>query len=149
MSQANSNKDKSSSNRIARHLVEHTDHLKELDTTPLALAEIQALTLALTNTQAANAECYEAKLARIKAEYLIALSVKAKLRGQEVMIKAASFNYAGLITETVADTFVVMSGAKYVFDTGEFTGDWADAQPVPSGEWHIMLDAIESFGIMR
>ena len=97
----------------------------------------------------ANVESYEQWQARTTREYFIALSVEAKLRGQEVMIKAASFNYAGHITDIIADRFVVLEGAKYVFDTGEFTGDWADAQPVPSGKWQVFLDAMESFGIMR
>lgn len=83
------------------------------------------------------------------SEYFLAKSAEARLRGGEVMIKAAAFNYAGYIVGVIENKAVVLRGAKYVFDTGEFSKPWADAQAVPSGEWLVFIDAMESFGIMR
>lgn len=83
------------------------------------------------------------------ADYLLALSVEARLRNEEVMIAAGAFNYAGYVVGVIENKVLVLEGAQYVFDTGAFDQPWSDAQPVPSGTWHIMVDAIVSFGIMR
>ena len=70
------------------------------------------------------------------------------LMGEEVTVYCANFIYAGKLVG-VNDTFIKLSGAKIVYETGEHgTKTWKDAQPLPK-DWYIQTAAIESFGLFK
>ena len=70
------------------------------------------------------------------------------LMGEGVTIYCANFIYAGRLVG-IGNTFVKLSGAKIVYETGEHgTKAWKDAQPLPN-DWYIQTAAIESFGLFK
>lgn len=68
------------------------------------------------------------------------------LLGQDVMLFCSNYIYAGKL-EGVNSTCVKLKGAKIVYETGPFsTKGYKDAQSLPTAEWYVQTQAIESFG---
>jgi hypothetical protein len=71
------------------------------------------------------------------------------LLGEVVTLFCANYFYTGKLIG-VNDTFVVLGEPSIVYETGPFTEkDWKDAQRLPKDEWNVMIQAIESFGVMK
>jgi len=71
-----------------------------------------------------------------------------KLIGERVTLFCANYIYTGKLMG-VNDTCVLLTDAYIVYETGEFTTkQWKDAQPLPN-DWYVMLNAVESFGLMK
>lgn len=82
------------------------------------------------------------KVQEVEGEGLIGLI------GQRVTIYCMNFFYTGIL-EGVNDTFVKLTNAAIVYDTGDHkTKTWANAQDLPN-DWYIQVSAIESFGIFK
>ena len=70
------------------------------------------------------------------------------LMGQRVTLMCSSYFYTGVLVG-VNDTFVKLSEASVVFETGPYnTKDWKDSQRLPN-DWYVMTHQIESFGILK
>jgi hypothetical protein len=70
------------------------------------------------------------------------------LLGEEITVFCANYIYAGKLIG-VNESFVKLSGAKIVYETGELTTKtWKDAQALPR-DWYIQVGAIESFGLLK
>jgi hypothetical protein len=71
-----------------------------------------------------------------------------KLLGERITLFCANYIYTGDLIG-VNDTCVRLSKAAIVYETGAFTdAKWKDAQLLPN-ECYVMLNAIESFGILK
>ena len=71
-----------------------------------------------------------------------------ELLDKYVTIFTGTYIYAGILTG-VNETYVELSDAAIVYETGELTSTvWKDAQKLPR-EWFIMKSAIESWGILN
>lgn len=71
-----------------------------------------------------------------------------KLLGEVITVYCMSFIYSGKLIG-VNDECILIEGARIVYDTGGHnTKTWANSEPMP-GEWYIMKNAIESFGIFK
>ena len=69
-----------------------------------------------------------------------------KLGGMPVLVFAMNYIYAGVLSG-VNDSFIELTDAKIVYETGPFgSRGYKDAQPLPGGVWNIQRSAIESFG---
>ena len=65
-----------------------------------------------------------------------------------VTLFCTNYIYTGKLIG-VNDSFVLLEGAKIVYETGELTSKiWKDAQALPN-QWYVMTSAIESFGILK
>jgi hypothetical protein len=70
------------------------------------------------------------------------------LLGEEVTVFCANYIYAGKLVG-VNESFIKLTGAKIVYETGELTTKtWKDAQALPR-DWYIQVGAIESFGLLK
>jgi hypothetical protein len=70
------------------------------------------------------------------------------LLGEEVTLFCANYIYAGKLVG-VNESYVKLTGAKIVYETGELTTKtWKDAQALPK-DWYIQTGAIESFGLLK
>ncbi len=70
----------------------------------------------------------------------------AALLGESIVVLCMNYIYAGTL-EGVNKTCILLSDAKLVYSTGEWSGtDWSDAQKLPTDEFYIQIAAIESFG---
>ena len=68
------------------------------------------------------------------------------LLGTQVMLFCSNYIYSGTL-EGVNSTFVKLTDAKIVYETGPFnTKGYKDAQSLPTDEWYVQTQAIESFG---
>ena len=71
-----------------------------------------------------------------------------KLLGEVVTLICANYIYSGTLVG-VNESCVLLQDAGIVYETGEFTNKtWKDRQPLPN-EWYVMLNAIESFGLLK
>lgn len=71
------------------------------------------------------------------------------LGGENVLVFCMNYIYTGLLSG-VNDTFIKLTGARLVFETGAFnTKDYKDAQTLPGTVWYINRSAIESFGLSK
>jgi hypothetical protein len=71
-----------------------------------------------------------------------------KLLGETVTFFCANYIYSGKLVG-VNNTCVLLQDAGVVYETGPFENKaWKDRQVLPK-EWYIMLNAIESFGILK
>ena len=62
------------------------------------------------------------------------------------MLFGMNYIYAGKLLG-VNDSFVQLTDAKIVYETGPFTqSGYKDAQPLPGDVWYVQRGAIESFG---
>lgn len=72
-----------------------------------------------------------------------------KLLGEVITVYCMNYIYSGKLTG-VNDDCILLEGARIVYDTGAHdTKAWASAEAMPRGEWYIMKNAIESFGIFK
>lgn len=72
-----------------------------------------------------------------------------KLLGEVITVYCMSFIYSGKLTG-VNDDCILLEGARIVYDTGSHDSkNWARSEPMPGGDWYIMKNAIESFGIFK
>ena len=70
------------------------------------------------------------------------------LMGERVTLYCQIYIYTGKLVG-VNDHFVLLEDAAVVYETGPYnTQDWKDAQKLP-GDWYVMKNAIESFGILK
>ncbi len=71
-----------------------------------------------------------------------------KLLGEVITLFCANYIYTGKLTG-VNETYVLLSDPSVVYETGSFSDRvWKEAQALPN-EWFVMLNAIESFGILK
>lgn len=71
-----------------------------------------------------------------------------RLMGERITLFCANYIYTGKLVG-VNDEFVMLEDAAVVYETGAFdTKGWKDAQSLPN-EWHVMLGAVESFGLLK
>jgi hypothetical protein len=69
------------------------------------------------------------------------------LLGETVTIYGFNYIYTGKLTG-VNDTFVELTDASVVYETGAYDDKkWKDAQKLPH-EWYVMKSGIESYGIL-
>lgn len=81
---------------------------------------------------------------RIKVE-----AVAARVAGKGLFFYGARYAYVGNPVE-IGEKHVVLEGAALPFDTGEFSNaKWGNLEKFPKGRWTILIDAMESFGIMK
>ena len=67
------------------------------------------------------------------------------LLGEKIVLFCGVYIYTGVL-KGVNDDHLELTDPKLVYETGELaTGDWKDAQPLPS-PWRVMRRAIESWG---
>ena len=70
------------------------------------------------------------------------------LLGDRITLFCANYIYTGILTG-VNDTFVQLTDAAIVYETGNFVESaWKDAQPLPQ-VWQVMIHSIESWGILK
>ena len=68
------------------------------------------------------------------------------LLGEQVLLFAMNYIYAGTLSG-VNESFVQLTGAKIVYETGDFADKgYKDAQALPGEFWYVQRGAIESFG---
>jgi hypothetical protein len=71
-----------------------------------------------------------------------------KLMGERVTFFCLNYIYTGKLTG-VNEQYVKLEDAAIVYETGAFTEkNWKDAQALPRPVY-IMLQTVESFGIMK
>lgn len=71
-----------------------------------------------------------------------------KLIGERVTLFCARYIYTGKLIG-VNDTYVMLSNAGIVYETGEFSNNkWKDMQKLPK-DWYVMKHGVESFGLLK
>ena len=71
-----------------------------------------------------------------------------ELIGQRVTLYCAIYIYSGKLVG-VSDTFVKLTNAEIVYNTGSFTDKkWENAESLPN-DWYVQTAMIESFGILK
>ena len=69
------------------------------------------------------------------------------LMGENVLLFCLNYIYTGKLIG-VNDKFVLLEGAKIVYQTGAFNdAQFKDAQSLPTSQWYVQTAAIESFGV--
>ena len=67
------------------------------------------------------------------------------LLGEDVLLFCMRYNYTGRLTG-VNETDIILSDAKIVFDTGDFSSkDWACAETPRNSTIRVRTSAIESY----
>jgi len=70
------------------------------------------------------------------------------LLGERVTLYCAIYIYTGKLVG-VNDTFIKLTDAKIVYDTGSFAEkEWKIADELPN-DWYVQTAMIESFGILK
>lgn len=71
-----------------------------------------------------------------------------KFLGMRITLFCDTYIYTGHL-KGVNDVCVLLEDPKIVFETGPFTENkWKDAQALPH-EWYVMINKIESFGLLK
>jgi hypothetical protein len=71
-----------------------------------------------------------------------------RLIGENITVFCANYIYTGKL-EGVNETCILLTTPSVVYETGPFTDSkWKDAQALPH-DWYILINAIESFGILK
>ena len=71
-----------------------------------------------------------------------------KLLGERITLFCANYIYTGKLVG-INDTCVLLEDAGIVYETGDFKAKgWQDMQSLP-GPWYVMLQGIESFGLLK
>lgn len=71
-----------------------------------------------------------------------------ELMGLRCTFFCANYIYTGKLIG-VNDTCVLLDDAGIVYETGALNTDkWSDMQALPK-QWYVMLNAIESFGLLK
>lgn len=68
---------------------------------------------------------------------------------KRVLLMCSSYFYEGIL-EGVNASFVKLTDAYIVFETGPFTDkSYKDRQKLSSSEWYVTTQSIESFGLSK
>ena len=71
-----------------------------------------------------------------------------KLLGERVTVFCANYIYTGKLMG-VNETCILLTDPSIVYETGSFSEKhWKDAQSLPH-DWYILVNAIESFGVLK
>jgi len=71
-----------------------------------------------------------------------------KLLGERITLFCANYIYTGKLVG-VNETCVLLEDAGIVYETGNFYDkSWKDIQSMP-GPWYVMIQSIESFGLLK
>ena len=71
------------------------------------------------------------------------------LMGERVTFYCTRYIYCGKLVG-VADNYVELEDAVIVYETGSFDSkEWKTAHKLPNKAWHVMLHAVECFGILK
>lgn len=71
-----------------------------------------------------------------------------KLLGERITVFCANYIYAGKLMG-VNETCLLLTDPSIVYETGSFSEKhWKDAQALPH-DWYILINAIESFGVLK
>ena len=69
--------------------------------------------------------------------------------GETVVLLCGIYIYSGKLAG-VNDDHVELDEAVLVYETGTWQeAGWTDAQPLPTGKWRVMRQAIESWGLAQ
>ncbi len=83
------------------------------------------------------------KVEEVEGEGLMALM------GQRITLMCMNYFYTGELVG-VNETCVMLKNPSVVYETGAYTEpEWADAQKLPSDEYYVMINSIESFGVIK
>lgn len=71
-----------------------------------------------------------------------------KLLGEKITVFCANYIYTGKLMG-VNETCILLTDPSIVYETGSFSEKhWKDAQALPH-DWYILVNAIESFGVLK
>ena len=71
-----------------------------------------------------------------------------KLLGERITVFCANYIYTGKLVG-VNETCILLTDPSIVYETGSFSDkQWKDAQAL-NHDWYIIINAIESFGILK
>ena len=71
-----------------------------------------------------------------------------KLLGERITVFCANYIYTGKLFG-VNETCILLTDPSIVYETGSFSEKhWKDAQAL-THDWYILINAIESFGILK
>lgn len=71
-----------------------------------------------------------------------------KLLGERITVFCANYIYTGKLSG-VNETYIMLTNPSIVYETGSFSEKrWKDAQALPN-DWYILINAIESFGVLK
>jgi hypothetical protein len=69
-----------------------------------------------------------------------------KFLGEKILLMCGCYFYSGTL-KGINDDCVLLEDASIVYETGPWTdGVYKDAQRLPSKQWYVSKQAIESFG---
>ena len=70
------------------------------------------------------------------------------LMGKTITVYCSAYIYTGKLIG-VNETCIKLADAKIVYDTGSHSSsDWANVESYP-GDWYVLLNQIESFGVWK
>jgi len=71
-----------------------------------------------------------------------------KFLGERITVFCANYIYTGKLIG-INNTCILLEEGGIVYETGSFLDKaWKDMQPFPR-EWYVMLQSIESFGLLK
>ena len=71
-----------------------------------------------------------------------------KLLGECITVFCVNYIYTGKLTG-VNETCILLTDPSIVYETGSFSDKhWKDAQVLPN-DWYILINSIESFGVLK
>jgi hypothetical protein len=71
-----------------------------------------------------------------------------RFNGSALYFFCANYIYTGKLMG-VNETCLLLTDPSIVYETGPFSEkQWKDAQPLPH-DWYILINAIESFGVLK
>lgn len=71
-----------------------------------------------------------------------------KLLGERITVFCANYIYTGKLSG-VNETCLLLTDPSIIYETGSFSEKhWKDAQALPH-DWYILINAIESFGVLK
>ena len=69
--------------------------------------------------------------------------------GTVITVYCANYIYTGKLVE-IDPLYLVLDNSGVVYETGPYSEpEWRDVQMIPKGRWNVMLNSIESFGILK
>jgi len=71
-----------------------------------------------------------------------------KFLGERITVFCANYIYTGKLSG-VNETCLLLTDPSIVYETGAFSEKpWKDAQALPH-DWYILINAVESFGVLK
>ena len=71
------------------------------------------------------------------------------LLGERVTFYCTRYIYCGKLVG-LTEEYAVLEDACFVYETGPFDSkDWKTAHKLPNKNWHVMIHAVECFGILK